>query len=126
MRLGNAFLLVVAAQAGHSFEEYLFRLYDELPVPRMLSDLVSSDRAEGFLYISLALTGFGLWCWAGPIRREWPSKRIFAWGWALVGMANGAGHIMLAVGTGGYFPGVMTAPLLLVTSAVLMANLRKP
>jgi Protein of unknown function with HXXEE motif len=118
-----AFLLVVLAQAAHSAEEYIGRLYDVFPPARFVSGLASSDPATGFLIVNLALVAFGLWCWAGPVRSRWPAAREIAWSWTVLELANGAGHSWLAFARRGYFPGVATSPLLLTSAAWLALEL---
>lgn len=120
-RIQVAFLWLIVAQAAHSTEEYLTRLYDVFAPARFVSSLVSPDPASGFLVVNAALVGFGLWCWAIPVRSGWPAARAVVWFWALLEFANGVGHLLLAVGQRGYFPGAATAPLLLALSSWLAA-----
>src|SRR5262249_50072473 len=104
---------LILAQAAHSVEEYLTKLYEVLPPARFVSGLISNDLALGFLVANAALFAFGLWCWFVPVRSGWPVARGFAWFWAAIEFANGLGHSVLALRQGGYFSGVGTAPLLL-------------
>lgn len=67
-RLSRPFLLLVAAQALHSVEEYVFRLYDVLAPARYVSGLLGFDRAAGFAIVNAALLLFGLWCWQAQVR----------------------------------------------------------
>jgi len=46
--------------------------------------------------------------------------------WAIVEILNGAGHIMIALIEWRYYPGLWTAPLLLVFGAALGRSLRSP
>jgi hypothetical protein len=108
------FLLLILAQAAHSVEEYVNRLYDVFAPARFVSGLVSNDLALGFVTLNAALVMFGLWCWAVPVRREWSSARGFVWFWAILELCNGIGHSAQALSRHGYFPGIATAPLLLV------------
>jgi hypothetical protein len=107
----------------HSLEEYRFRLFDRLAPARAVSELIGLDRATGFAVVNTALVLFGLWCWAWPLQRRWRRAAAFAWGWALVEIANGTAHIGLAVLARGYFPGLFTAPLLLAAGFILIARL---
>jgi hypothetical protein len=111
------FLLLVLAQAAHSFEEYVTRLYEVLTPARFVSRLISNDLSLGFLIANVALVAFGLWCWAVPVRSGWRAARVFAWFWTLIELGNGIGHLTLALARGGYFPGLATAPLLLLFAA---------
>jgi hypothetical protein len=119
-----AFLLVLA-QACHSVEEYRFALWLQLRPARLVSEALSVDPARGFLIANTALVLFGLWCWAVPLGRAWPVGRPLARGWAVVESANGLVHILLAALAGGYFPGLVTAPLLLAGAANLILALAR-
>jgi hypothetical protein len=121
--LDRRFLALVLAQAAHSIEEYTFRLYDVFPPARFVTGLVASDRAQGFVVVNAALVGFGLWCFAWPIARRWPSARSFAWLWVGIELVNGIGHPLWSLIVGGYTPGVATAPLLLVLALALARRL---
>jgi hypothetical protein len=122
-RTQRAFVLLILAQAAHSLEEYVARLYDVFPPARFLSSLFSDDLRTGFVIANVLLISFGLWCWAVPVRREWPSALGLAWFWAVLELTNGTIHLGLAVARGGYFPGVLTAPLLIATGAWLSKRL---
>lgn len=122
-RARSVFVLLVAVQAAHSIEEYTFALYEVLPPARFASSLLSSDLAAGFAVLNVGFVAFGLWCYLVPMRRNWPSARAWAWLWVGIELGNGLGHPALALRTGGYFPGVATAPLLLVLASYLAARL---
>jgi Protein of unknown function with HXXEE motif len=113
------FLFLILAQGAHSIEEYATRLYEVFPPARFVSSLVSTDLSLGFLVANAALVIFGLWCWAVPVRSGWRAARGIAWFWTLLEIGNGVGHSTLAFSRGGYFPGVATAPLLLVLAGWL-------
>jgi hypothetical protein len=124
-RARNLFLLLIAAQAIHSVEEYHFRLFDRLLPARIVADAVGMDRPLGFAIVNVLLVGFGFWCWIARIGPNRPSARAFAWFWALLECANGLAHVALAVAARGYFPGLATAPLLLGIGIWLIADLRR-
>jgi hypothetical protein len=125
LRNRAAFLALIAAQAAHSIEEYVFRLFDVLAPARFISGLLSSDLARGFAIANIALVLFGVWCYVARVRHGLPPARGLAWFWALLELGNGIGHSAFALGRGGYFPGVATAPLLLALSLYLIARLSK-
>jgi hypothetical protein len=122
-RRPTAFLILVLIQACHSVEEFTFRLWEALPPARFVSGLFGLDPATGFALVNTALVAFGLWCWFVPVRRGWPSGTPLMWGWGLVEVANGFGHLGLAAAAGGYFPGLFTAPLLIAAGAWLLSRL---
>lgn len=123
-RIPRAFVLLLAAQAVHSIEEYWFRLYDLLAPARAVSDALGLHRPTGFIIANGALIGFGLWCYFARIRPGRPGARGLAWFWAVLELLNGLAHGALALAAGGYFPGVATAPVLLVAGLLLILALR--
>jgi hypothetical protein len=119
------FLFLILAQGAHSIEEYVTRLYEVFAPARFVSSLVSHDLAVGFLVVNAVLVAFGLWCWAVPVRSGWHAARGLVWFWTILELGNGIGHSALAMSRGGYVPGVVTAPLLLLFAgwlAVLQAR----
>jgi hypothetical protein len=118
----NIFLALILAQAAHSVEEYVFRLYDVLAPARYVSGLFGVDRQVGFVVVNCALVSFGLWCWYAHVRLG--RGRGLAWFWALIEIANGCAHLALAAIAGGYFPGLATAPLLIGLGGWLVLRLR--
>jgi hypothetical protein len=117
------FGLLILGQAAHSIEEY-WPAVESFPPGRMLTGLVSPDREFGFLVLNVALVTFGIWCFLWPVLKRWRSATAIATGWAIVELINGVGHPLWTVRQGGYTPGVATAPVLLVLSIVLLAQLR--
>lgn len=113
------FLFLILAQGAHSIEEYATGLYEVFAPARFVSSLVSNDLSLGFVVVNAALVTFGLWCWAVPVRSGWRAARGIALCWTLLETGNGIGHLGLALSRGAYFPGVATAPLLLLFAAWL-------
>ena len=128
-RIGNrtqaAFLALMLAQAAHSVEEFVFRLYDVLAPARFLSELLGFDRPLGFVLFNMILILFGLWCWVARVGPGRPSGRALAWIWSALEFANGCAHLVLAFLANGYFPGLATAPLLLAAAIWLARELRR-
>jgi hypothetical protein len=122
-RIRTAFGGLVLAQAAHSIEEYLGRLWESFPPARFLTGLVSADRELGFIVINLALVAFGVWCFLWPVRRDWQSAEGFVWFWIVLETINGVGHPLWSMRQGGYTPGVLTAPVLLVIAVYLAFEL---
>ena len=114
-----AFALVILAQAAHSVEEYVFRLFDVFAPARWVSSLFSANTALGFAIANLGLVLFGLWCYLARVRRSHASAQAYAWFWTCLELANGLGHVLFSVLRGSYFPGVGTAPLLIAASSYL-------
>ncbi|HUF13831.1 MAG TPA: HXXEE domain-containing protein [Longimicrobiales bacterium] len=116
---------MVAAQAAHSVEEYVGRLWESFPPATFLTRFISADRELGFIVLNGALVAFGLWCLLWPVRREWQSAAAFAWLWVGVETINGVVHPAWTILQGGYPPGVLTASLLLVLALHLASRLRR-
>ncbi|MGZ8282591.1 MAG: HXXEE domain-containing protein [Allosphingosinicella sp.] len=119
------FLLLILAQAAHSAEEYVFRLYDRLAPARYVSELLGVERSLGFAISNSVLVLVGLLCWLVFVRPQRRPARGIAWFWAVLEIANGLGHILLASAAGGYFPGLATAPLLLGLGGALAWRLAR-
>ena len=118
-RFQLSFLALVAIQAAHSVEEYVGRLYDVFPPARFVSGLISSDLEWGFVIINVALVTFGLWCFIGPVRGQWPSAIPLVWFWVVIELINGIGHPIWTITESRYTPGVATAPFLLLLALYL-------
>jgi len=122
-RVQTAFGALVLAQAAHSTEEYLGRLWESFPPARFVSGLVSANLERGFVAANVMLVAVGFWSWLGPVRREWPSAAPLVWTWVALEVVNGTGHVLWAIRQGGYAPGVITAPLLLALAVYLARHL---
>ena len=122
-RSKRLFLLLIAVQAAHSVEEYVTRLYDVFAPARFVSGLIGEDLATGFIVINAAVVALGIWCYLGPVRSGQGAGRVVAWSWLVVELVNGAGHILMAASTGGYFSGVLTGVALSATAVCLALSL---
>jgi hypothetical protein len=121
--LQRAFGLLILAQAAHSVEEYLGRLWESFPPARILTGLFSDNREQAFIALNVALVGFGVWCFAGPVRRGSPSAAGLIWIWVVIELINGIVHPLWALRIGGYAPGVATAPVLLALALLVARRL---
>ena len=124
-RIQWTFGALVLAQAAHSVEEYVGRLWESFPPARLVSGLISSDRQLGFLVLNIALVAFGVWCFLVPVRQRWPSAVRFMGVWIVIETINGVVHPLWSLRQGGYTPGVLTAPILLVLALYLAFQLRR-
>jgi hypothetical protein len=125
-RITVAFAALMITQAAHSVEEYVGRLWESFPPAAFLTGLFTSDRQLTFLVLNVVLVAFGFWCLLWPVRHQWPSARAFAWLWVVIEIINGVGHPAWSLRQGGYTPGVLTAPILLVLAIYLAVQLRQP
>lgn len=125
-RRSSLFVALIAVQAIHAFEECWFRLYAVFPPAAFVARLVSRDPAWGFAVANIALLNLALWCYVECVRPGHRSATVWLWAWTLLALGNGISHLTFAVLGAGYFPGVMTAPLLLGVGLALGAQLRRP
>lgn len=124
-RITVAFGALVAAQAAHSVEEFVGRLWETFPPAIFVTGLISADRQLGFLVLNAALVAFGLWCLFWPVRKGWNSARSLMLLWVGIETINGIGHPAWSVRQGGYTPGVITAPILLIVALYLALQIRQ-
>jgi hypothetical protein len=124
-RIQYAFLLIAILQTLHSLEEYVFELWDHLAPARFLSSLVSDNLPLGFAIINLSIIALAFWCYSVPVRNARPSARTIVLLWAVLETLNGIGHIGFGFSTGGYFPGLYTAPFLLLVGVFLLLQLMR-
>lgn len=124
-RLETNFIALIAAQAAHSVEEYLGRLWLVFPPAAFVTGLISEDRERGFIIINVALLLFGLWCFFWPIRGRWPAAKALVGVWIVIEVINGIGHPLWSLQKQAYTPGVATAPVLLVLALSLIWQLKK-
>jgi hypothetical protein len=122
----TAFLLLVLAQAAHSLEEYVFRLYDFFAPARFVSGLVSENLALGFAVVNIGIVLFGIWCYVARVRPGHLSAPLWIWPWVAVEAMNGILHPAIALSRRAYFPGAVSAPILAVLSLYLAVRLIRP
>jgi hypothetical protein len=118
------FAALIAVQAAHSCEEYIGGLYDSFPPARFVTGLIATDRERGFLIANVVIVLFGVWCVLWPVRRRWPSAKLFVSFWVVIELMNGIVHPLWSLVQGGYTPGVATAPLLFVCALIVALRSR--
>jgi len=123
-RFEASFLALVGAQAAHSVEEYIGRLYDVFPPARFVSGLISENLERGFVIFTVGLVAFGIWCFLWPVRKHWLAAVPLAWLWVGIELVNGVGHPLWSLRELRYTPGVATAPVLLLLALYVARQLR--
>ena len=114
-RTSSTFILLVLAQGLHSIEEYVGRLWEVFLPAQFVSGLVSDNLEAGFLTLNIGLFVFGLICWLVLNR----FTTAFIWFWIILETVNGISHIFFALLRMAYFPGLITAPILLILAIKL-------
>ena len=121
--IGRTFLVLILCQALHSIEEYSYSLWNVLESARYVSSLVSTNLALGFAVVNTTIVALGVWSYWVPVRLHKAYAPFVIWFWIDLEIANGVGHIWLAIFSHAYFPGLYTAPLLLAASGLLATQL---
>ena len=113
------FIALIVSQAAHSVEEYVFRLYEVFEPARNLSGLISENHQLGFAIGNIVFVSFGVFCCI-RVQKRAADAAVWIWSWALLELANGTMHSIIAVQMNAYFPGVVTAPILIVLACLLL------
>ena len=119
----TSFLLLAISQAFHSLEEYYFSLWEVFGPARFVSALVSDNLPLGFSIINISFVLFGFWCYFYPVCQSWKASKQIMWFWVILELGNSIGHAIVAFNTGGYFPGIYTAPFMFVCASYLAIQL---
>jgi hypothetical protein len=96
-------------------EEYVARFWEVFFPAEFVSGLVADNLEVGFLGINIGLFAFGMICWV--VFNRFTSA--FIWFWIVLETVNGVSHIFFALLRMAYFPGLLTAPILLVLAIKL-------
>jgi hypothetical protein len=117
----RAFLLLIVVQALHSLEEFRFELWRVFEPARAVSRLFSPDPETGFAIANGLLIAFGTWCYMVPVGLARQYAGLVVWLWILFEFTNGIMHVFLSLSSWSYYPGILTAPLLLALASYLAA-----
>jgi hypothetical protein len=123
MTLNGLFLGLIISQALHSLEEYFFQLWEVFEPARVVSGLVSSNLELGFVVVNASVVILGFLSYALPVSQNWTGARFIIGFWIVFESANAVGHLGVSLLRGDYIPGLGTAPLLLLFSALLARRL---
>ena len=112
--------VATAMQAVHFVEEAATGFHQRL------GDVFGVPDIPFPLFVTFNLLWIGIWVASVPgirSRRAWAF--FAAWFLAIAGMINGVAHPLLAIATGGYFPGLVSAPLVAAACVWLTVRLTK-
>ena len=125
MKTTYLFGLLVTFQAAHSIEEVTFGLYDWLPFFRWMDSVETGGSAFVFVVVNIGIVVFGYWCYFARVRPGHPSSRFLITLWVTIEILNGIGHPTWSALVRSYVPGTATAPLLLITSLLLIWTINR-
>ena len=112
--------VAVGVQGVHFVEEAATNFHELFPA------LVGLPGMPRSVFIIVNLVWIGIWIASiRGILSGRPAAFFAAWFLALAGMFNGIGHPLMSIAAGGYFPGLMTSPVIGVASVWLWLRLRR-
>lgn len=115
----RALALALVAQAIHFAEEALTGF------PERLGALLGLPAMPMSFFLVFNLAWLAIWVVSIPaLRAAWTAAFFAAWFLAIAGMINAIAHPLLAVAARGYFPGLVSSPLIGAAAAWLWLRLR--
>lgn len=114
------FLLLIVSQCAHSIEEVHYELWAVFAPAHLVGSLLSQDISLGFAIGNILVISIGILCtlYLFLAKGTWSTHIIVLW--AAIELMNFGVHIYMTIYLGAYFPGVYTAPLLLIFSVLLI------
>jgi len=111
-------VLTTAVQAGHFAEEWATDFHIRFPALFGLEPMPLS------FFVVFNLVWIIVWIASVSLLRSGQKTAFFAaWFLAIAGMLNGIAHPLMAVASGGYFPGLISSPVIGVASIFLWQRL---
>ena len=115
----RALAVAVGVQSVHFAEEVGTGFHERFPA------LLGLPAMPVSFFVAFNLTWIGIWVASVPgLRAARPAAFFAAWFLAIAGMLNGIAHPLLAVAADGYFPGLVSSPVIGVASARVWIRLR--
>src|SRR5262249_18487107 len=112
------FLIGVSAQSLHFMEEFVTRFQDRFP------ELLGFPAWPEHFFVAFNLTWLIVWFPSGGGLQKGFRVALFpVWFFAIAAIVNGIAHPMLALVARGYFPGLISSPVLGVTGVLLWQRL---
>ena len=118
-RTARLFLIGLAAQCMHFVEEFVTRFQDRFPT------LLGLPAWSENFFVVFNLIWLSVWIVSAiGLRRGYRLALFPVWFVAIGAIANGIAHPMLAVVAHGYFPGLITSPVVGVLGVLLWQRLQ--
>lgn len=110
--------LAIGVQGVHFLEEYFTGFYVRYP------ELLGLSPWPAEFFVGFNVAWIAVWCATLPGVRVGCRAAYFpVWLLAVAGIVNGVAHPLLAVAVGGYFPGLVTSPVIGVLGLLLFVRL---
>ncbi|MFQ5708650.1 MAG: hypothetical protein ACE5HO_14440 [bacterium] len=117
-RFVHLFLLGIACQCLHFVEEFLTGFHIRLP------SFLGLAPWPGEFFVTFNLAWIALWTVSAVgIHKHFQPAYFPVWFFSLSMIANAIFHPLLAIATSGYFPGLVTSPIVGIIGIVLTSRL---
>ncbi len=111
-------VFATAIQAAHFAEEWATGFHIRFPA------LLGLEPMPLAFFVPFNLAWIAIWVASVPFIRLGRAPAFFAaWFLAIAGMLNGVAHPLMALVSGGYFPGLVTSPVIGVAGIILWRRL---
>ncbi|MDJ0759263.1 MAG: HXXEE domain-containing protein [Woeseiaceae bacterium] len=112
--------IATAIQSVHFAEEWVTGFHIRFPA------LLGLDPMPMSFFVAFNLVWIGFWIASVPSLRIGRRLAFFAaWFLAIAGVLNGVAHPMMAIASGGYFPGLITSPFIGIAGVILWQRLHR-
>ena len=112
--------VATAIQSAHFAEEWATGFHARFPA------LLGLDPMPLSFFVPFNLAWIVIWIVSIPFLRRARRPAFFAaWFIAIGGMLNGLAHPMMAFASGGYFPGLITSPIIGLAGVILWQRLHR-
>ena len=109
-----------AIQCVHFAEEWATGFHARFPALLGLEPMPLS------FFVPFNLAWIAIWIVSMPFLRLGRGIAFFAaWFLAIAGILNGIAHPMMAIASGGYFPGLLTSPFIGIAGVILWLRLQR-
>ena len=116
----RALALATLVQTAHFAEEWATNFHARFPELFGLKPMPLS------FFVVFNLAWIAIWIVSVPLLRTARKPALFAaWFLAIAGMLNGVAHPLIAVVSGGYFPGLISSPFIGFVSIYLWQRLQR-
>ncbi len=117
-RLISLFLIGIAAQSIHFIEEFTTGFHCRWP------ELLGLSPWSAEFFVSFNVSWIAIWVLsAAGLRSGVRAALVPTWFFAIAMTANGVGHPLMALYSGGYFPGLWSSPVVGVLGVMLLGRL---
>ena len=119
-KAARALGLAVVVQTVHFVEEAVTGFHERFP------ELLALSAWPLSYFVIFNVTWLAIWAASiSGLRSGWRVAFFASWFLAIAGIMNGVAHPVFAIAARGYFPGLISSPLICVAGALLWVRLRR-